>query len=218
QRQNAGELVRLFSHNYRGDRTLRSNMSIDVPDDDNCALFITGLPSMITTRVLLAHIRNTGRIWQAHINPPDGRWHAFAAAKVTFFARAAAEAFYRASQEDGFIVRGVRAKVQFNRHKVASQPVGSVYKTRVLIIKGNPALVNLGNLTNIMAGEIKFWDLDDHFVRPIGNPERGEGMVELTLQFGSFRAQAESANIVLNRRLGALGVTFCFGIDPCGAI
>ncbi|KAK3346414.1 hypothetical protein B0T25DRAFT_460504 [Lasiosphaeria hispida] len=208
--QHGGELAPAFSENYQGDRRLKRNMPASVPDNDNCAFFITGLPSNVTTRQLLANISNTGRIWQSHINAPDFR-HNHAAAKVAFFTRAAADVFWNATR-NGFWVGGYRAIVQFNRHKVGSQ-LNGIYKTRVLIIKGNPTWVNLENMLHVMGTEMKFWYLDEHSVRPIGID-----LVELTLQFGSFRAQAESAFIVLIRRLGDLGVTFSYGMDPCGVI
>ncbi|KAK0724931.1 hypothetical protein B0H67DRAFT_641407 [Lasiosphaeris hirsuta] len=210
--ENDRELAPLpvFSENYRGDRNLPSNMPANVPEHENCAVFITGLPATINTRELLAHIRETGRVWQSHINPSNGQ-HNFAAAKVTFFVRAAAENFVNATR-NGFFVGGDQAHVSYNRHKVRSQPMG-VYKSRVLIVRGNPTWVNLPDLLAIVQTTLRFWDLDEHFTRQIAEDE-----VEITMQFGSFRAQAESAHIVLNRRLGRLGVTFTFGPDPCGLI
>jgi hypothetical protein len=58
------------SANYKGDYTLARNRPADIPEHENCSVFITGLPGNLTTNQLLSAIRDTGRIWASVINPP----------------------------------------------------------------------------------------------------------------------------------------------------
>ncbi|KAL1840667.1 hypothetical protein VTJ49DRAFT_217 [Mycothermus thermophilus] len=77
-----------FSPNYRGDPKLPRNQSADIPVDENCSLFLVGLAPNLTTHELLAGIRDVGRVFATHINPPaPERGHAFSAAKLVFFDR-----------------------------------------------------------------------------------------------------------------------------------
>lgn len=87
-----------FSPRYMGDIHLRNNQSEDIPDDQNCSLFLVNLPARLTVHGLLAAIHKlgpTGRIYAVHINGPEpARGHPGCAAKVVFFRRDVAHDFY----------------------------------------------------------------------------------------------------------------------------
>ena len=89
---NAHDLMLMgFSPNYRGDPNLARNQSAAIPAEANCSLFLVGLAPDLTTHELLAGIRDMGRVYATHINPPDpARGHVLSAAKVVFFERRAA--------------------------------------------------------------------------------------------------------------------------------
>ncbi|KAH6635119.1 hypothetical protein B0J18DRAFT_38604 [Chaetomium sp. MPI-SDFR-AT-0129] len=88
-------LLRGFSPNYRGDPSVARNQSAAIPAEANCSLFLVGLAPDLTTHELLSGIRNVGRVYATHINPPDPtRGHQLSAAKLVFFERRAAEIFY----------------------------------------------------------------------------------------------------------------------------
>ncbi|KAK4141052.1 uncharacterized protein C8A04DRAFT_14400 [Dichotomopilus funicola] len=87
-------LLRGFSPNYRGDPSVARNQSAAIPAEANCSLFLVGLAPDLTTHELLSGIRNVGRVYATHINPPDpARGHQLSAAKLVFFERRAAGEF-----------------------------------------------------------------------------------------------------------------------------
>ncbi|EAQ87853.1 hypothetical protein CHGG_04472 [Chaetomium globosum CBS 148.51] len=112
-------LLKGFSPNYRGDPGLARNQPAAVPADENCSLFVVGLSPDLTTHELLSGIRNIGRVYATHINPPDpARGHLYSAAKVIFFEREAAERFYTTHASTGFATPQhphLRARVTWNR-------------------------------------------------------------------------------------------------------
>jgi len=58
------------SANYRGNYNLEINRPANIPEDQNCSVFITSLPADITVHRLLVAIRDIGRVWATVINPP----------------------------------------------------------------------------------------------------------------------------------------------------
>ncbi|KAK4200341.1 hypothetical protein QBC40DRAFT_200640 [Triangularia verruculosa] len=84
-------MIKGFSPNYKGNPDLDRNRSATISEDMNCSLFLVGLPPTVTTHELLQGVRNVGRVYATHINPPEPeKGHEQAAAKVVFFERAAA--------------------------------------------------------------------------------------------------------------------------------
>jgi hypothetical protein len=91
EREIHGLLLRGFSPNYRGNPGIARNQSAAIPAEENCSLFLVGLAPDLTTHELLSGIRNAGRVYATHINPPNlARRHMYSAAKVVFFEREAA--------------------------------------------------------------------------------------------------------------------------------
>jgi hypothetical protein len=80
-----------FSPNYRGNPDIPRNQPANVPPEQNCSLWLVGLAPDVTCHELLPGIRNVGRVFATHINPPKSdEGHVSSAAKVVFFEREAA--------------------------------------------------------------------------------------------------------------------------------
>lgn len=200
-----------FSPNYRGNIGLPRNRSADIPPHLNCSLFILNLPADITTRELLANIRNAGRVYATHINAPEiDKGHGTCAAKVIFFERVAAERFFAQCQETGFHVAGrpTPGRVIWNRIRTAEH-TGPRHQSRVLQIAGPSGIVNEAFLTAYFQSKLDFQI--DEVLEVGGTPERR--VVEY--RFGSFRCQAEAAKMALAREWSELDVKVWFGPDPC---
>ena len=82
------------SPNYLGDLSVARNKSANIPENENCALWIMGVHPGVTHRALLAAIRGVGNVYAAVINPPRG-FHSGAATKIVFFARHEAEKLFK---------------------------------------------------------------------------------------------------------------------------
>lgn len=204
-----------FSPNYRGNIHLPRNRSADIPSEENCALFIIGLPPTVTVTELLATIRDTGRVYATHINSPEPhRGHETCAAKLIFFERGAAERFYDRHLLGGLQIPGhpgYTSKVVWNRIKTAA-PNHPKHYSRVLMIAGPAPVANPVFLTSYFEGKLEF-DVDEVF-------ERG-GMGDRQLveyRFGSFRCQAEAAKMAITREFADSGVQVWFGPDPCDVV
>lgn len=212
---NPDEKMRMgFSPNYMGNVFLEKNKSADIPANQNCSLFILGLPPRVTHHQILSAIHGIGRVYQTHINPPEPeKGNLTAACKIIFFDRASAERFYDRYQPTGFRVPDethYEGHVVWNRVRTAAQN-HSDGLSRVLWISGPPQIVNGHNLTRYFGTKISF-DVD-MVIEHGGNLERA--VVEY--RFGSYRCQAETAKMSINTELTGAGVRVWFGEDPCAA-
>ena len=202
-----------MSAKYRGDPRLKDNYSAAISPGQSTSLFIKNLLADITVAQIFAHIRSTGKVYSLHINPPTPP-HYGCAAKISFFAREAAAKFYN-NTRGGFSVGGHhRAIVVWNRVLVAEHVGGRWDEaSRVVIVRGPREVVSRETVTNIIHREIRLYDLA--MVCETVYPALVDGFVELEMHFSSFRAQAQSAHIVLNRALRRKGVKISYGVDPC---
>ncbi|KAL1896971.1 hypothetical protein Cpir12675_002551 [Ceratocystis pirilliformis] len=188
-----------FSDNYRGERTLR-NCSAVIDDSVNCSLWITNLPPAVSHNELLSEIRGIGRVYATVINPPNASsGHSTSAAKIVFFERNAAHAFFVKANHAGFVLRGFQARVSWNRIK-SSEQANSRSKSRVLVLTGFSEVVNEEFLMQWFSQRFKF-EVDK--VVPIIDT----GVwAKLEFRFGSYRCQAEAAKMAIAREFKASGV------------
>jgi hypothetical protein len=200
------------SANYRGDYTLARNRPADIPEHENCSVFITGLPGDVTTNQLLSAIRDTGRIWASVINPPVVE-HGTAAAKITFFTPVAAQTFLHranAQGQPGFAVRGHMTLVRPDRNRVpeANELDGH---TRCLTIAGPRAIVNEEFLGAYFSRRFRY---ETAYIDVL---VAGRVLNVIEWQFGSYRCQAQWAwrSIREDEFLQNLGVRVNFERDPC---
>ncbi|KAL2173799.1 uncharacterized protein P884DRAFT_317204 [Thermothelomyces heterothallicus CBS 202.75] len=219
-------LLRGFSPNYRGDPELARNQSATIPPEANCSLFLVGLAPDLTTHELLSGIRNTGRVYATHINPPDPeRGHSHSAAKLIFFERAGAgksslapkltaalirtERFFSRYSPTGYATPRnphLRARVTWNRVRSAEADVNGS-RSRVLLVSGPPGIVNQDFLFSYL-GTKMVYQVDDVLYH--GQNEDGSRVL-LEIRFGSFRCQAEAARMALMREFRDAGVICDYG-------
>ncbi|KKF92217.1 hypothetical protein CFO_g5429 [Ceratocystis platani] len=186
-----------FSDNYRGERTLR-NCSAAIDDSVNCSLWITNLPPAVSHNELLSEIRGIGRVYATVINPPNvSSGHSTSAAKIVFFERNAAHAFFVQANHNGFVLRGFQARVSWNRIK-SSEQANSRSKSRVLVLTGFSEVVNEEFLMQWFSQRFKF-EVDK--VVPVIDT----GVwAKLEFRFGSYRCQAEAAKMAIAQASGVM--------------
>lgn len=192
-----------FSPHYQGDIFLQANQSEDISDDKNCSLFIVNLPPDLVTHELLAAMHKLGplgRVFAIHVNGPEPqRNHPGCAAKVVFFKRAVAHAFFKLCSETdgGLVVKGHSARVMWNRIKTSEKPhLANSDASRVLLIAGPPSEVNPLALTNFFREKLEF-QVDRIITHNRGTPGVQDATIEY--RFGSFRCQAQAAKMALSR-------------------
>lgn len=227
-----------YSPRYQGNIYLEANRCADIPDELNTSLFLIHLPATTTTHDVLAAMHAfgpTGRVFALHINAPEpGRGNPGCAAKVVFFTRAAAHVFFDRCQRVGFYVGGRRAHVTWNRIKTAERPdLVASDASRVLLIAGPRDFVNPRTLTAFFRTKLEF-QIDEVLVFHDHDQKKGrwggllpsppQQQVGLGLglggsddaiveyRFGSFRCQAQAAQMAISRMLPH--VRCFFGEDP----
>lgn len=167
--------------------------------EESTSHFIKNLPAETAIPKILGSIRATGTVSSLHLNLPESPTppHTGCAAKIAFFLREAAAKF-NTNTRCGFFVDGHYATVVWNRALVAEH-VGSRWEeaSRVIIVPGPKAVVSMNAVANIVHREIRLYDLARVYDTDITGPVHG--FAEVEVHFGSFRAQAHSAFIVLNR-------------------
>ncbi|KAK0643682.1 hypothetical protein B0T16DRAFT_459796 [Cercophora newfieldiana] len=201
------------SANYLGDRTLARNQSANMPNDENCAFFITGLPPTCTVHILLSAIKGFGRIFSTYINPPTtqncARPHTTAAAKVVFFDLPTAQKFYKTYRHSPLVVGKHNATVVPSRVKSAAADYPNRF-TRHLVLTGPASIVN-AEYVQRQFSRVSKYDVDF-----ISIDAKAENPIELHFHFGSFRAQAEQAARMIHRNSHLFpGVKVKFGRDLC---
>ncbi|KAK0633808.1 hypothetical protein B0T14DRAFT_415084, partial [Immersiella caudata] len=214
------------SLNYNGDPTNRKNLSARIPEDENCSLFLTGLPPNVTYAQLLALFRQTGRIYATFINPPEfHRGHPTCAAKVTFFSKRAAQEVLRRHgpgrpRHAWLSTRGYKIKVVPHRVKV-SEPLAKSANweddyggppSRVLAVSGPREIVRVPTILKRMRRSCYF-NLDQVVV--IADTEE---YCALEIRFASFYGQAQLAFFGLcgDIEFQGRGGKVSYGADPCG--
>ncbi|KAK4207621.1 hypothetical protein QBC37DRAFT_241721, partial [Rhypophila decipiens] len=210
------------SDNYKGNHLLSSNRSANIADKDNCSFFITGLPPGIDTRILLAHVRDVGRIFASYINPINPvLGHLTSAAKLVFFEKTAAQHFWERHRDLPLMVCKKAAKVVRNRIRVAEPDWPRSY-TRVVVISGPAKIVELGVLMKIFEAHFVFHVdtiIEDPLELPDVDVEQGwrlpEGWRTIEIRFGSWRSQAQTSFQVLGNHPDYRGVRIRYGRDPC---
>ena len=198
-----------FSNNYRGEHTMRNASAADLSEDQNCALWLTNLPPDVTTKELLACIRNIGRIWCTVINAPDYTRHITAAAKVVFFTPQPAQHLLTQSVTRGLTIRDHQVKVTRNRVKYREEALVGT-ESRVLIVTGKSTFVNEKQLTNFFRERFIF-EIDE--VRGLIENVAGRSVVEY--KFGSYRCQAQMGKMALEKDKPEGFEKVEFGEDPC---
>ncbi|KAJ0108966.1 hypothetical protein J7T55_005514 [Diaporthe amygdali] len=209
-----------ISHNYQGEVTNPANISAEIPDELNCAVWITGLPRDCSYKDLLGTIamHRPGKVYASFISPPKpGPGHLLShntsAAKIIFYKPAEARNLLRVAGEGRLIVRNRRARAVPNRIKTGehSHKRGT---SRCIVIKGPATIVNEPSLYQSFDARFQFHTEEVLFLEPKMEPE---GLMhQIEWRFSSHRAQAESAHKLIT--LECPGVEVIYAPDPCAPI
>ncbi|KAM7195537.1 hypothetical protein V8F20_007433 [Naviculisporaceae sp. PSN 640] len=215
-----------MAENYRGDPGNPRNHSQVLLDDKlNCSFWISGLPPDVRAKEIFDAIRGCGPVYCLHPNFEEvmaGR-KKFAAAKIVFFRTEGAQRFADKTmgsgetngEPEGLFFRGLRAWVVHNRNKVGPQR-GLVNESRVVLISGDPSVVNYDYLTSYFATMFLF-DYEDVIDR-----SRNSHCAILEFRFHSWRAQAVCAMKAIrqDRRFKGLNppVRVQYIRDPCDVL
>lgn len=209
-----------ISTKYRGETTNPQNISADIPDHENCSLFLTNLPPNCSYRDLLAAVarHQPGRIYSTYISPPDAESdqnlpsHRTSAAKMAFFRPEDATRLLQACSLGLVKVQGYRVHARRNRVKVSPASRDKDHKTRCIVISGPKALVDEMQLRRLFD---KFFSYD---IEEVILLQEGESLRWMEWRFGSYRAQAESAFKMLTDKDFRNFYSVRYAKDPCDRV
>lgn len=197
-----------ISLNYHGNQVNPRNISANIPDKENCAVWITNLPATCTIRDLLRalmHLR-PGRVWASHINPPEEGRHRHAAAKIIFYHPSEAKRFLDLSLQPGIVIENRRMCAIYNKQRVAAQEYSSP-TSRALEIKGEKKIVNETFLRSLFERHFRF---EDEAVEVLAE---FDDVRVIEWRFGSMRAQAGAAYKLLECMYPCVDIRYA--TDPC---
>ncbi|KAI0913404.1 hypothetical protein F4823DRAFT_630706 [Ustulina deusta] len=211
-------LITGVSPNYQGDPYLRANQPANIPDELNTSVWITNLPPNLNHKMLLGSVRNCGKVYASVVNGPE-HGHITAASKLVFFDVAGAQNLLRQYHIGKFIVDGYMPRVRYNRIKTEARSPSPA--SRVLHIEGPSCIVNQSCLAYLFRADGIVWQ--DEVVIVLSS---NEVLTRLEWRFGSYRCQAESARLLIDRVKRQQHpaswehqlwqrVTVHFGVDPC---
>ncbi|KFY37665.1 hypothetical protein V494_04677 [Pseudogymnoascus sp. VKM F-4513 (FW-928)] len=190
--------------NYLGTMSAASNQMASLPDHMNTCIWVEGAPADLTYFEMLRSIRDCGKVYSVHINPPREK-HYTAAAKIAFCTRIGAERFFRQAHSlCGIVIRGRRICVRWNRNKYREN--FNRAESRVLKISGDPKFVNYEVLGEYFA-RLFYFNL-------IWVEEVTPGV--MIWEFSSILAQAHSAKQAIEREPAMMHIVrIKYERDPC---
>ncbi|KAI1493809.1 hypothetical protein F5X96DRAFT_676824 [Biscogniauxia mediterranea] len=153
-------------------------------NEGNCSVYITNLPPDCTVNMLLSNIRNIGKIYASHVNPPT-LTHSTAAAKIIFWDRASTLRFMHLSRRGRWTVGGYTPFVRYNRVSAPAQPESQ--RSRVIQIRGPADLLSEEYLKRVFNVYCTF-EMDS-----VSRTALTTGDVQFEFRFSSYRAQAATA-------------------------
>jgi hypothetical protein len=183
------------SDNYRGDLTISNNLSAKIPANENCSVWMLGLPAQVTHTELLGSIKKIGQIYATVINPPTGSHHT-SAAKIVFFERYQAERLMefvldnRTFRVMGKVIRNIRW------NKIKSARYAHSDHSRAIRVKGPRELMHFGFFEHFFHTRFTY-ELESRQEVVCLDAE----MAIHEWHFGSLRCQAASAKIAIEREL-----------------
>lgn len=227
-----------ISPNYQGNPYNPKNRSENIPDSQNCALFLTNLPATCNYQELLQAmaIHRPGRIWTTYINPPrkmdaddpllselqaaaraGGSAHlprvppsySTSAAKVIFYHPFEAQRLIVAAARGLLRVGGRRIGAKWNRHKTGAQKYDRA-TSRAITIGGPATIVNEVYLRGLFD---QYFEYNTEEVLLVAEAE-GQGWCVLEWRFACMRAQAHAAYQLLKSLYPGV-VEVRWAVDPC---
>jgi hypothetical protein len=198
--------------NYLGNRSLASSTREvpGLPDQRNCALFLTHIPVEATLHDIFSVIK-TGAVFCLHINPPTGI-HPTKAAKVAFMTPEAAAAFLAQIQSfHGVVIHGKKIQGRYNRNGYVRNERS--WQSRVLYLEGPTYMMGLDYWMSHFATFSEF-ELECYAFSPCQN----NGRTKLELRFARIDGQAQTCLQCIKSDPSLEGkVQVSYGTDPCGS-
>lgn len=209
-----------FRANYQGDTSRFRNLPANVPDEQNTALWLTGLPADISYPELFDNLDRRGRVFSVFINVANQvSGHKAAAATIAFFNAASTQKLYNFSNSGpGLFIRGNRIKILHNRRKT-SEAQKKPYQTtqhgrpsRAVTVSGPKDILDMFSLFNYFEQRLYF-----HIDRIEALDQEDTTHDAYEIRFASFYCQAEMAVISINRdqAFRDVGVKVQYSRDPC---
>lgn len=204
-----------ISPEFRGSKFLSNKLSkayrrqqaTDLPDTENCALWLTNLPANITAAAMLRTIR-TGAVFALHINPPKEE-HSLSAAKLVFMEPSAAAEYLRITKDQGIFFGGLRLWATYNKH--GYRKIAADGRSRVLQIKGPSKYMNRG-FWEAYLGKCFKYQLGA--VRKLKAADEGQEVIEF--QFARLDGQSECGYHAITKEPKFRGIfSVRYGADPC---
>jgi hypothetical protein len=190
---------------YQGD--LSSNSYLvqlpNLPDEENCALFVTNIPPRVTHPDMFDRI-HVGPVFALHISPADAT-HSMQAAKLVFMDPEATHQMMRAT----VWMRGRRLDFRYNRYGYRKNDRNY---TRVLIVEGPEAIMNLASWDRYFRfySELVYDRVIKVYCATPGNKA-------YEFRFARIDGQAETCFLAIRAEPSFQGIiTFRYGRDPCG--
>ncbi|KAI1390581.1 uncharacterized protein F4822DRAFT_393638 [Hypoxylon trugodes] len=201
---------------YRDNQESPRNQVQSIPSEENCCVWIMGLPANCTYTEFLGKLHGTGKIWATYINPPTD-FHSTAAAKVEFWNRRGMRRLFQKVHARQFTFGEYRPHVIMNRVRKSGhvRSAGS----RAITIRGPSSLVNFESLTAFFGARLRY-ELE------FANTVHDDGeQATMLWAFGSYRCQAKWAyqnldslkqdNPILEENELWGQVTVSWAVDPC---
>ena len=183
---------------------------VAAPAADNRVVQVTGLSPEITHHKLLGKIRDAGKVFSLRIIKTLLPGTPTISAGIVMWDWAATRRLVM-QVEDGLLNDGHFEASLTPASKPFAMPTQGIQdRSRVLLIRGHPSVVQQGPIVGFLRETIRF-DLDQADIRQVG---RGAAVMEV--RFGGYRGQAELAFEKLAAdAYWASQVAVAFGADPC---
>lgn len=207
-----GHAVLLQNARYLGSTGGCLDQVSTITEQENCAVWITGLPTNATIKDLLNAIRKIGRVFSTHMNHA-GDMYTKNAAKLVFCLPEAAQKFLFLANTIGIYVLGQRLRAVHNRYRYRAH--SRQHESRVLHIRGPTQFVNIDFLglyiqSLIVADVLAVVDI------AVAPADAAMGIREQIWEFGSLGAQAAALKVAIEREPAMMGLVFVtFLSDPC---
>ncbi|KAJ8064198.1 hypothetical protein OCU04_006547 [Sclerotinia nivalis] len=189
---------------YEGEITAEVLNDLLTPENENCALHITGIHPKAEMKDLFPTIHH-GKVYSVAWNAPNSDW-ANAAARLCFCVREAAERYLEESETgDGIRIFGQRITVEWNRNKKC--PVPEDHQSRVIQLRGPRSFgFSAQDLLNFFGKDMKL-----HIIsRREWDHKTDQKVVELA--FCGIRAQSRMAFRCFKQKVAAQGLGDHFDI------
>ncbi|TVY25367.1 hypothetical protein LHYA1_G006582 [Lachnellula hyalina] len=189
---------------YHGDSISYVGQLSDLPNDKNCALFITNIPQIVSHSDIFDKI-DVGAVFALHISPAGGT-HITKAAKLVFMGPEAAHLM----MEKTIWMRGKRLRLTYNRH---GYPRNDRHYSRVVIVEGPERVMELATW------ERYFRNYSDLVYDRVLDVECATSSHKAyAFHFSRVDGQAETCFRAIKSEPSFQGyITVRYGQDPCGA-